>query len=255
MHMSDKNDKGFYLTKLDNGWTVGRFTALDELDGVVHMVTTRDSLDPAMIASDRGAAAEQAAQAIGLNAIGFCEQIHGREILGANCGGLMGKADGLVSNVTSLGVMAFSADCPLVMIADSVSGAVGVAHASWRGTVGRIASELVMQMHNRFDASPDDLTACIGPSAGPCCYEVKNDVFTAVIGGLGRYAERFFVHKGDKLLFDLWAANVDELMRAGVPLGNIHCARVCTICCNEKYPSYRAEGDKAGRFVAVIGRK
>ncbi len=255
MLMPDNKDKPFYLTTLDNGWTVGRFTALDELDGVVHMVTTRDSLDPSLIASDRDAAAAKVAEALGVDSVGFCEQIHGREVLGAGCGGQLGRADGLVTNVTSLGVMAFSADCPLVLIADSVSGAVGVAHASWRGTVGRIASELVMQMHSRFDAAPDDLTACIGPSAGPCCYEVQNDVFTAVVGGLGRYAERFFVRKGDKLLFDLWAANVDELMRAGVPAESIYCARVCTICCNKQYPSYRAEGDKAGRFVAVIGRK
>ncbi len=253
--MSPENGKTFYLTILENGWTVGRFGALDAWDAVVHMVTTRASIDPAAVSQDHASTAQRVAEVMGLESVAFCEQIHGKEVVGADSGGLIGKADGIVTNSLSLGVMGFSADCPIILAVDPVSGAVGMAHASWRGTVGRIASELVLQMVSRFDATPSDLVACIGPSAGPCCYEVGWNVFEAVVGGLGRYAERFFQRKKDKLIFDLWASTRDELIRSGVADNNVHCAEICTICRNDYFPSYRAEGQAAGRFVSVIARK
>jgi hypothetical protein len=52
---------------------------------------------------------------------------------------------------------------------------------------------------------------------------------------------------------DLWSANRDQLLRAGVREKNIHISGICTMCANDVFPSHRREGAAAGRFAAVIG--
>jgi len=160
-----------------------------------------------------------------------------------------------VTDRAGLGLAGFAADCPLVLAADATTGAVGLAHASWRGTVGRIASRLIERLAEAFGGAPGDVTACICPSAGPCCYEVGDDVVRAAHAGIGPHAGAFFRQRGGRTYFDLWAANADQLRRAGVPSGQIHIAGVCTICHRDVFCSYRAEGPAAGRFLAVIARK
>ncbi|HAU39204.1 MAG TPA: hypothetical protein DCX07_16010 [Phycisphaerales bacterium] len=253
--MGEKSNGGFHYVTLPNGWEVGRFAVLEELEGLVHAVTTRRGPDPQTVRNAPSAAAAQLADTLNLRGAAFCEQVHGRTVLAAGSPGCVDGADGLVTNVASLGVMGRSADCPLLLVVDMLCGAVGMAHASWRGTAGRIASELVLRMACEYDSRPEDLLAVICPSAGPCCYEVGQDVQRVVVGSVGRHAERFFrPHKNGKLLFDLWAANRDELVHSGLEESNVHVAGVCTICSEGKYPSHRAEGDSAGRFAAVIAR-
>jgi hypothetical protein len=244
----------FYFTQLPNGWTVGRFRALDALDGIVHAVTTRQSLVAPATSRGAAGAAGQMTEALGLSGVAYCRQVHGKTILRARRRGPAGQGDGLVTAASLLGVMGFSADCPLVLAVDTVGGAVGVAHASWKGTAKRIGSELIVQMASAFGTDPAEVVACICPSIGPCCYEVGPDVFHAVTEGVGVRAEQFFEKRAGVLHFDLWAANIDELLRAGLAPENIHAAGVCTSCRNDLFPSHRAEGDKADRFAAVIAR-
>jgi YfiH family protein len=149
--------------------------------------------------------------------------------------------------------MVLGADCPLLLVADAAGGAVGAAHASWRGTVKRIAARLVEAMVSEFHVAPDELIACIGPSAGPCCYEIGPGVAETAVRGIGIHAREFIREEGERLFLDLWAANRGELIRAGVARENVHVAGVCTICHHETYPSYRAEGQSAGRFAAAVG--
>ena len=65
----------------------------------------------------------------------------------------------------------------------------------------------------------------------------------------------FFRPTGDKFLLDLWAANRDQLVRAGVREQNIRVAGICTMKRNDLLPSHRLEGDRAGRFAAIIARR
>jgi copper oxidase (laccase) domain-containing protein len=118
----------------------------------------------------------------------------------------------------------------------------------------QIATELVSQFVSRYRANPEDLVACISPSAGPCCYEIGPDVLQLAAAGLGLRAQQFVDKRDGKTYFDLWAANIDELVQAGVERHNVYTAGICTICRNDLFPSHRAEGDQAGRFVAVIAR-
>lgn len=260
---------GFCLVDLPNGWRVGRFACLDCCRSVAHLVTTRKGLDVGLVATDRAAAAARLAEAMGLKAVAFLDQVHGDRIIEVRAedlggpghtaalrgaGGLAGMGDGLITDETGLGLMGVSADCPLILAADLDGAAVGVAHASWRGTVKKIALKLIRRMAERYGVDPSRLVACIGPSAGPERYEVGPDVLAAARETLGPGAERFFPRRDGKMYFDLWQANRAQLVEAGLSEENIHVAGICTITRNDLFPSYRLEGASAGRFLAVISK-
>jgi hypothetical protein len=249
--MSPESQSTYELIRLANGWTVGRFAPLAEL-GVVHLVTTRAALDVGRIHADLAGAGAELAQAMGLEGVAYVQQVHGSAVLAVNRPGPAGQADGLATDRPGLGLMTVSADCPLVMVADGLGAAVGVAHASWRATVGRIVVNLVDLMVRRFACQPHNLVACIGPSAGPCCYEVGPEVLQQATTSLGPGVQSAFITRQDRLYLDLWQANREQLTGAGLDPAHIHAAGVCTICHHDAYPSYRREGDQAGRFAAVI---
>ena len=194
-------------------------------------------------------------QALKLSAVAYCRQVHGRRILVPRKAGLAGRGDGLVTVDGGMGLMGFAADCPLILAADPVSGAVGLAHASWRGTVMRIAAELVSQLVSDYRADPADLVACICPSAGPCCYEIGPDVLQLAAAGLGPAGPA--VHRETR--------RPRSTSTSGPPTStswsrpdwsdhNVYTAGLCTVCRNDLFPSHRAEGEQAGRFVAVIAQ-
>lgn len=81
---------------------------------------------------------------------------------------------------------------------------------------------------------------------------MQQDVLDAAADGIGEHSAEFFHYRDGKTYLDLWAANVDELTRAGLAAENIHVAGICTICSGGRFPSYRAERDSAGRFGAIL---
>lgn len=244
---------GFRLERLNNGWLVGRFGALEAL-GVVHLVTTREGPDVHRMRCDTAGAGRQIARVLDLKDAAFLEQVHGGDALVCDAGGRAGAGDGLTTGTRGLLLLGQSADCPLVLIGDRKGRAVGMAHASWRATAAGITPAVVERMAE-LGSAPADLVACIGPSAGPECYEVGEEVRAAVVAGLGPHAAAFFrAGPRGRDHFDLWQANVDALTRAGVRPESIHVAGICTMCRNDLFPSYRREGAAAGRFAAVIGR-
>lgn len=253
--------EGFRLERLANGWLVGRFAALDAI-GASHFVTTREGPDVQVVRHDPDAAGREIANVLGLEGTAFLEQVHGGDVLTCEQGGCAGFADGLVTGKRGLAVMGKSGDCPIVLIADRGGRAVGFAHASWRATVAGIVPTTIRRMVD-LGCRPDDLVACICPSAGPCCYEVGDEVRSEAMNGIGSYAEAFFHPSGErdakggqaspKYFFDLWQANTDALVRAGVAPESVHISGICTLCRNDLFPSHRKEGGAAGRFAAVIG--
>lgn len=244
--------EGFRVERLANGWLVGRFAALEAI-GVAHLVTTRQGPDVRQVRHDTAAAGRQIARVLGLEDVAFLEQVHGGDVLVCEQGGCAGFADGLVTTREGVALLGKSGDCPIVLIADRHGRAVGFAHASWRATVAGIVPAVVRRMVE-LGCELDELVACVCPSAGPCCYEVGDEVRDAAVRGIGPHAAGFFrpaVPRKDH--FDLWHANADALTRAGVAPQSIHVAGICTLCRNDLFPSHRREGEAAGRFAAVIG--
>jgi len=161
--------------------------------------------------------------------------------------------DGLVCDLPDVPVMQFSADCPLILAVDPRRRVFGMAHASWRGTVAHIAMELVEQLTANFKVRPNDLLVGIGPCAGPDEYEVGDDVRRIAMGRLPG-ASRFFPAKGDKWCFSLRAANVAQLIDAGIRLENIVIASASTIA-DPRFFSHRRDGAETGRFALIAGFK
>lgn len=204
------------------------------------------------------------AEALGVDAAKFttCQQVHGSKVVriteelvgsGAVCfDDTVADTDALICNIPQVPLMLFYADCVPVLLADTVSGAVGLAHAGWRGTVAKIAQKTLVAMADEFGTKAENVVAAIGPSIGQCCYEVDDFVRNQAAG-----YEEFFAPKEEqgKYMLDLWSYNVKQLLECGVPSENIAVAGVCTAHNSDLFCSYRAESGKTGRMgVCLMAR-
>jgi len=164
-------------------------------------------------------------------------------------------ADVIVSDDGSSAIGVRVADCAPVLLADRRTGAVGAAHAGWRGTVQDAAGAAVRAMTREWGSDPDDLVAAIGPCLGPCCGEVGDEVaeaFASAGHDTARLGRWFSTKPSGRLHLDLWTANADQLIAAGMDPANVHVARLCTKTHADVFHSFRAAGEHAGRMVAAI---
>jgi YfiH family protein len=167
--------------------------------------------------------------------------------------GAIGATDAMVTNVPGICLMILLADCVPILFYDPSKRVVGVAHAGWKGTLGLIARKTVAAFKEHFDCAPEDILAGIGPSIGPCCYEVGQEVITRVEHVFGnRQGYVGNESAGGKGYLDLWTANQKQLIQAGIPERNIEVARVCTYHHSNLFFSHRYEKGKTGRFGAGI---
>lgn len=165
------------------------------------------------------------------------------------------EADIIISDDPSVAIGVRVADCVPVLAFDTRAGAAGAAHAGWRGTARGAAARLVTAMGEAFGTKADDLICAIGPSLGPCCGEVGQEVPGAFrdAGADERSLARWFrPGASGKPYVDLWLANRDQLERAGVRPDRIHAAELCTKTHAGRFHSYRAARERAGRMLAAI---
>lgn len=98
-------------------------------------------------------------------------QVHGGDVTRVAGSGDAGEADALWTTQRRLPLAIFTADCFGVVL--SADGAVGVAHAGWRGARARVVSRLRDEM---TQAGYEPRQAAVGPGIGPCCFEVGEEV-------------------------------------------------------------------------------
>jgi len=161
------------------------------------------------------------------------------------------QADAMITNTPGLLMLMRFADCVPILFVDPTKNAVGIAHAGWRGTVEQVSYHAVCAMENNFGTNPSDLFAAIGPSIGPCHYEVGADVIERVKDTFADNSNEILIKDKDAVKLDLWKANTISLRKAGVE--KIEISEICTGCNTEEWYSHRKEGRKTGRFAAVIG--
>jgi YfiH family protein len=159
----------------------------------------------------------------------------------------------MVTNVPGICLMVLSADCVPILMWDHAKKVIGVVHAGWKGTLHLIARKTVKVFQKDFGSSPHDIRAGIGPSIGPCCFEVGSEVISQVKDRLGTGKKHIANKLADKKgCFDLWSANQEQLVQAGIPENNIEVARTCTCDHADVFFSHRCEGGRTGRFGAGI---
>ena len=156
-----------------------------------------------------------------------------------------GECDALVTALPGVGLAVQTADCvPVILLAPD---AVGIVHAGWRGAAAGVARTAVEAFLSQT-GDRDSVRTWLGPAIGPCCYEVGPEV-------AGRFAPRFArPSNGDRFLLDLPAAVRQQLEEAGIPPERIMQPPGCTMCGGERYASYRRDGERAGRMIALVAR-
>ena len=226
------------------------FIASDSPDGVIVAVSERGT---AAAPSPTAVLARRFADALGYPELPIVRatQVHGsrvivvseapapREVVDA------GECDALVTALPGVGLAVQTADCVPVMLA--APEAVAAVHAGWRGALtdvaGRAVEAFLALVLNRSAAR-----AWIGPAIGPCCYEVGPDVAERFPGGFVRPSA------GDRFLLDLPAVVRSQLERAGIEPGNVTADPSCTRCSGSGFASYRRDGERAGRMIALVAR-
>jgi len=195
----------------------------------------------------------------------FARQVHGTTILtvtaqdagrGARLPDTaLPSSDGLATAEVELPLAVLCADCAPILLYDPVNHVAGALHAGWRGTVDGIAVHAVQTLRAAFGTDPDRLLVGIGPTIGPCCYEVGDEVIEGWSAlGIGR-AARAVTRVGGHWRFDLVTANRLALESAGVAARNIEVAGICTRCRSDEWFSHRAARAGTalpGHFAAVI---
>jgi len=266
------------IEKKTNPLSMWCFKNLLEHEGVDHFVTTRwggssrppyHALnlsfnvgdDPERVLNNR----MTMAQALGmpLASLTTAKQIHeahvkiiSEELRGKGSTDYQSAIDGtdaMVTNVPGICLMVLSADCVPILMWDPAKKLIGVVHAGWKGTLHLIAQKTVKVFQKDFGSSPHDILAGIGPSIGPCCFEVGSEVISQAEDSLETGQKHIAHNLADKKgYFDLWSANQEQLVQAGIPENNIEVARTCTCDHAEVFFSHRCEGGRTGRFGAGI---
>ena len=160
------------------------------------------------------------------------------------------ECDALVTNTAGVALTIFTADCTPILFHDPVTGAVGAAHAGWRGTASAIAKNTVEAMVKEYGCKPENIHAAIGPNLSKCCFETDADVPEAMMDALGDEAAPFIEKRGSKFHVDLKGINALWLKKAGVK--HIEISDACTMCDPDRFWSHRVTGGIRGSQGAVI---
>jgi YfiH family protein len=174
--------------------------------------------------------------------------------------------DGIVTDMPDALLTVFGGDCPPVYIVDPKRRAVGLVHAGWKGTLGKIPQVAIAQMTVKFGCDPADMYAAIGPGVCRDCYEMGDEVYDAFAAQwsredadliLSRYPAKDAAGNdipGGKYHLDLREANKMTLLRAGVPADHIAVSNVCTMCNVDTFYSYRGRALENEQVAMLVNR-
>ena len=160
------------------------------------------------------------------------------------------ECDGLVTNDPGTALMIYTADCTPLLFHDPVTGAVGAAHAGWKGTVSAIGPKTVQAMVDAFGCDPANIRAAIGPNIGQCHFETDADVPDALRDAFGSEVDAFIRPQGSKYYVNLKEINALILRRCGVR--HIEISESCTVCEHTRFWSHRYTKGLRGSQGAVI---
>jgi len=184
---------------------------------------------------------------LSINELYFLNQVHDKNVLeiSEDTTNEIRDYDALVTEVSNKMLITCFADCVPILLFDAKNKVVASVHSGWKGTVKQIAQNTIGYMCEKYNSNPQSMIAVIGPSIGPCCFEVKEDVKKQFINAFGHS-----VDVDNKI--DLWEANKLQLLNCGIKEENIECMEICTTCNEDKFYSYRKGDVEKGRFSAFI---
>ncbi|MEW5947127.1 MAG: peptidoglycan editing factor PgeF [bacterium] len=160
------------------------------------------------------------------------------------------ETDSLVTNIEDTPLMVLAADCVPALFLHERTGAIGAAHAGWKGILGGIMENTVNAFRENLGADAGEIKAVLGPSIGPCCYRVGEDVASRLPESDGGA----LVKKNGQHFIDLRAWCGLRLSSAGMSGKNVFFANMCTSCMKHLFYSYRADKAHRGANAAMIAK-
>ena len=163
--------------------------------------------------------------------------------------------DGMITNIPGLVLATFYADCVPLYFIDPVHRAIGLSHSGWRGTVAKIGAVTVRRMQEEFGSDPSEIYSAVGPSICQDCYEVSEDVIEQFRAAFREenWDSLFYGKPDGKYQLNLWEANHQIMLEAGIREEHISLPNLCT-CCNPEFLfSHRASHGKRGNLGAFLG--
>ena len=163
-----------------------------------------------------------------------------------------GEGDALVTNQTQFLLVVRTADCVPILLVDHKAGVIGAIHAGWRGAVGGIVAKTIETCVEQFGSNVAHMHMAIGPSIGPCCYEIDAQVIeplqTCYPDWLGVLQET----KEGKGMLDLKKLIWHQILASGIPEQQVERIEECTRCRDDLFFSYRREGNVNGTMMSGI---
>lgn len=177
-------------------------------------------------------------------------QVHGARVARVAGPASPGEADAVVTTERGLALGVVTADCTPVLLRVPGRAAVGAVHAGWRGAAAGVVEAGVAALCAAAGTTPHAVEAAIGPTIGPCCYQVGREVRDAFAARTGETTASAWAPDGERLRLDLREAVRRLLAAAGVV--RVGLVGPCTGCSPELH-SYRRDGAAAGRQLSFIG--
>ena len=260
----------------NNGVTFLKFKALDKLDFINHAISTRhggvSDMNEEIKSMNLGLSCGDSKENIVenykrfLGATGFdvekavcSKQTHDLNILYATekdySKGILKERDydsidAIITDKKGLPIIVHFADCVPVTLIDTKNKAIGSAHCGWRGTFGKLAEKMLLEMKEKFNTEAKDVISVIGPCICKNCYEVSEELYNDFVEKFGNNDGT--IAKKGKFYLDLPLINKLMLIRLGVPEESITISDLCT-CCNKKdLYSHRGLGPNRGILASVI---
>lgn len=224
-------------------------------DGAEHFFGTRLSvlpMTPGRASGPRSRHRERAA-----TVMLSVKQVHGTDALVVDHPVEQGQVfeggwDALVTDQAGVMVSVRTADCVPVLLHDPVRRVVAAIHAGWRGAVAGIVPKTVALLVSRFGTTVRDVRMAIGPSAGPCCYEVDEPVLTRLRDVFPEWRSVVSPVDTQKAHLDLRAFVRRQALADGLDAERIATVNACTICHPDLFFSYRREGVVKATMVSGI---
>jgi YfiH family protein len=196
---------------------------------------------------------DEISKQIATQSIVSLKQIHSSKVITIESNPKTGEeGDALVTTKANLALTIHTADCvPLLAFGEK---AIGACHGGWRGIAGGIIENFVARL-GALGEKKENLNIAMGPSIGPCHFEVGLDVAEKLIASVPKnlLGKILRTHTNPKKKFiDLKELCRFKLLKGGLRDENILISQDCTYCDPKTYFSYRRDSDKKGQRLETV---
>jgi len=180
------------------------------------------------------------------------QQVHGTNVLKCHGDGVLHQhdADILITSELGVSVGIRTADCLPILLVDPKAGIAAAVHAGWRGTANQVAI-IAIQAMQELGARSEHILASLGPSIGPCCFEINLNT-AEQLSQSHPQAHTAISTTTTNAHANIQAINRLQLLHAGVLSQHVEHLDLCTSCLNKRFFSWRRDKHRAGRQLSIV---